>query len=252
MTNKLSCMKILCLSVVLIILITGCKKDNAKRNCLLNQAKFTSAGTPAEITSYEYDGQDRIKKITYSSSANTYEYFTDSVVISGENNRTTYFLGTGGLASSARMIFLQSVNNLQFDYVFTYDTEGFLTGEKTIFSQVINGNFFRDTSFTNYTVLNGNVVKAISTGWSDEQNYEYSTYSLPGNNPSLNLFPSAAGNFLGKAPKNLVSRIKDSGGNILADISYSFDPIRNIGTRIYKNPDPNGGIFTTEFTYHCN
>ena len=200
----------------LLLLFTACKKDHNVSECTLEQVKIYLDNALSSSIDYEYDDQERIKKIVDNGTSKTFTYYPDSVVVAGENNnpRTTYFLNNNGLAVSSKTLVTTSPHpmNVEFDHFYSYDATGFLVRDIEIFSQPFNGGTIRDTSVTNYIVSNGNIEKAISMASSgnSEMRFEYSALPLSTNNSFLNSFPSGTGDFLGKHPGNLVSKITES------------------------------------------
>ncbi len=228
-------------------LFSSCKKNNDAGVCRVSLVRSFTNGTLYNTANYEYD-DGRIKKISNSNANSplsiTFSYFSDSIVVSQNDMRTVYFLNNAGLATSAKTYFSVNPDGFQFDYVYTYNTEGYLIQEREIFSQIYYGNVVRDTNFTNYTVLNGNIIKETATNSTEEQ-FEYSQTRMPENDVALNPFPSHMGKFLGKSPINLISKSKNPNGNEADPYSYSFDPggkvkILTVGTS------------RNEFSYQCN
>src|SRR5688500_1313554 len=142
-------MRILLPAFILLLLLTACKKNEDQNNCILNKVELSSNNTTQTYT-YEYDAQGRISKI----GIRNFEYITDSVVITECNIREAYLLDNKGLAISSRKTFLANPDGLQEDYLYTYNAEGYLVKERSIFSQVYNGDILRDTAFNYYTILN--------------------------------------------------------------------------------------------------
>jgi Domain of unknown function (DUF4595) with porin-like fold len=236
-----------------IIFFAGCKKGNDRTTCVFTAYKLFINGSMNEDVGYEYDNQGRVAKVFSNFNTYGYEYFPDSVVKTSltDFGRTVYHLNNAGLADVATMTNPFASPGYRLDYVYTYDADGFLVQIREIFTQIHNGNTLHDTVFFYFTIQQGNIIKATSTQWSYEEHYEYATSPLPANNPVVNIFPSAYGKFMGKAPANLVSKIKNENGVVLAAFTYNFDLSGNLVKRTLVNPAP-GGTAVTEFTYQCN
>jgi hypothetical protein len=248
-------MKALLSFVLLLFIIVGCKKNRNYGSCRMTQLQNFDNGIMVSAVTYEYDVQGRIKKINQANSyINTYDYFADSVVLIGTSqqrgsSRTTYFLNSSGQAISAKTSLNPNPYGLQFDNLYTYNSDGYLIAEREIFSQVYNGNILRDTFYTNYTIVNGNVTKATRTN-SPDFTYQYTGNILPDNIPGLNPFPSREGSFKGKHPNNLVSNVI-SGGNT-DNYSYSFDRRGNVSELKVSSAGLPSTIRKTVFHYDCN
>ncbi len=245
-------MRIFIFFIIVYPLISGCKKDNNNAICRADGIQFFSNGTLSEKTTYEYNDQGKIKKITTIYGTRTYDYFPDSIVISEGNGRTVHYLGSNGLViSSKEKAIIPDPNQLHMDNTYTYDMEGYLIGNRFIFSQLYNGNIIRDTVYTNYTVSNGNIIKVTSTN-SYEEHFEYSTSILRENVAALNPFLSSQGSFFGKPPKNLIARITDSNGKDLQVYSYSFGLAGKVLEMTGIETGPPAGTTRTIFHYLCD
>lgn len=245
-------MRILLPTLILSLLLIACKKNKDQNNCILDKVELSSNNS-TQTDTYEYDTQGRISKIINTfSGIRHFEYFTDSVVITTNNIREVYLLDSKGLAISSKTTFFPNPNSLQDDYLYSYNADGYLIEERHIFSQVYNGDVLRDTAFNYYTILNGNVVVNNYTKAAQPMYIEYSSDLLSQNNPAFNPFKSGLGTFLGKPPRNLMSKIKAQNGDITLDITYSIDSFGKVtaATRTYAtNPTT---IEKNRFYYHCD
>ena len=212
----------------------SCKK-NQKETCLLSQADGYSNGTLSNSVKYSFDDKQRVKSIITGSSTAQYTYYNDSIVADFGNMYMTYYLNSNGLVTTSVTNFCNNPNNLRHDDTYTYDSQGFLTQWRSIFSQTFLGNIIKDTTITNYVISGGNVVRTYGKNV-PENFYEYSPLIMDFKNPALNMFPSAAGRFLGLSPLNLVSVIKDNTGATIITYSYLRD---NSGKVIQKNINEN-------------
>ena len=249
-------MKRLSLPVFIVFLFSGCKKNDnieeKKGKCLLEKAIVSFSNDPGWTASFEYDENDRLKTLIDGPSILSYAYFKDSVVITtNANSRTTYFLNSQGLAMTGKTTLPTSQDESQLDHTFTYNAEGYLIRHRQILSRLYLGNVIRDTTIEEFTIVNGNVVnaKSITPGVTSENEYEYSMAKMNANNPFLNEFPSSHGDFLGKAPVNLVVKEKVKDGATVADISYVYDAKGNIKTKTAANSYVTEYI---EFHYRCD
>jgi len=221
----------------LLVLLTACNKKNTYSICDLTQVEIISDGSPTTFINYQYDANGRIKRVITGPGADVYEYFTDSVVVISaatgppSSGRMTYSINSAGLATTARLTFNPNPNSLQIDYLYNYDAAGYLISEREIFSQLYNGVIIRDTTFRNYTVANGDIIKKTETNSTDII-YEYSADVMPDNVPMLNPFPSREGSFLGKHPVHLVS-------NGEGNYSYSFDRGKKVSEKKATYPGSN-------------
>lgn len=240
-------MRILLPAFILLLLLTACKKNEDQNNCILNKVELSSNNTTQTYT-YEYDAQGRISKI----GIRHFEYFTDSVVITEGNIREAYLLDNKGLAISSRKTFLANPDGLQEDYLYTYNAEGYLVEERSIFSQVYNGDILRDTAFNYYTILNGNIVMSNYSKATEPIYIEYSSGLLSQNNPVLNPFKSGMGSFLGKPLRNLMSKMKTQDGRIALDIAYSIDPFGKVTATTHTYATNPVTTQKNKFYYHCN
>jgi hypothetical protein len=239
-------MRILLFASCLCILFAGCNKKNTYSICDMTQVEIINEGSPTAFINYQYDAAGRVKKVFYGAGTDDYAYFPDSVVVTTTSSnippgygRMTYFLNSAGLATSAKRTFNPNPNGIQFDDVYTYDAAGYLIAERSIFSQLYNGNILRDTTYRTYTVMNGDIVKKTETNSTDVV-YEYSADAMPDNIPYLNNFPSREGSFLGKHPVHLMS--KGEGSN-----SYSFDRGKKVSQ---MNVTFQGTTTTTKVLFH--
>jgi hypothetical protein len=245
-------MRILLPAFILFLLLTACKKNEEKNNCTLSKIELSSNNV-VQMDTYEHDAQGRISKITSTSSGfRHFEYFTDSVVIAGNNKREVYLLDNRGLAISSRTTFFPNPNGLQEDYLYTYNVEGYLIEERCIFSQVYNGDILRDTAFNYYTILNGNVIMSNYTKATHPVYIEYSSDLLFQNNPVLNPFKSGMGSFLGKPLHNLISNLKDQDGNAISNTTYSIDPTGKVTATTHSYATNPVTTQKNKFYYDCN
>jgi hypothetical protein len=238
-----------------IFILVACKKDNDNSNCKLSNATYYNASnTITSNQKYDYDATGRIIKITElnSNTVSSYSYYPDSVVMKVNNSiPTVYYLGSNGLADSAFTNYIGSPELLKSYYKYTYNSEGFLTEERHIFSQLFNGNILLDTSYTTFTIANGNIVKISGTQMSEDEVYEYSSELSPSNNPTLSPWFGSRVSFLGKASKNLLSKTKNQSGVVLSEISYQSDKRQNIIKTTSKTIS-NGETSSIVYTYSCN
>ena len=256
-------MKILLFCACIFILVLACNKNDGKTLCHADQVQFFTDARLTHTINYEYDDQGRIKRTIDGITTFKYDYFTDSVVVtqtispSPGYSRITYFLNNAGLASSSKLISSSNVNGSQFDKTYTYDSEGYLTGERQIHSGLYNGIILHDTDYTSYSLINGNIIKRASWGayGAHELYFEYSALPLLANIPVLNPFPSSEGSFLGKKPTNLLSKTKPSNnGNTFDTISYSLGfggKVLQMTTTVTE-PRGGGGPETAQIHYRCD
>ena len=236
-------MKIKLFLIILVISAIGCEKHK-NENCLVTKTVSYFNGTPNGIYNYDYDDQRRVKTITNNQGFTvSFQYFKDSVVSEQLNGRTVYYLNSAGRADSARVRYTNNPNQLALDHKYTHDAEGFLTEERTIFSQLYNGAIIRDTTYDRYTIANGNIIKWQSTGATSDISYEYSSQAATSFLVNNGQLP-----FLGKSSKNLVAKTLDN-GVVLSVFTYQFDGNGNVTKSTESYP---GGGAVTDFTYNCN
>ena len=231
----------------ILIFLVSCHK-NKDFNCSVVSVQDVKSNS---ITNYQYDNNQRVTKVTSSTSPviSSIIYFADSVVESDNTSTSTYYLNNAGLATASQTN-ISGPNDLSFTDFYTYNNEGYLTKVIQIFSQVYNGNIIKDTSFFNFTIQNGNIVKEqiIQNGNVDEENYDFINIEAKANISYL-LKPFYNYEYLGKPSKNLVSTVNDKNGNLSYSVSYQFDFSGNI---ILTNTTGSSGTTILHYNYQCN
>lgn len=231
-------------------MFSACNKNDDKISWQPIREDIYLNGTLQWVNYYEYDNMQRIKKITNTSAANTtqeyvYDYYNDSVIINADGIRATYILNNAGLATSAVLNFLLNPDGIRLNYAFSYDANGYLIQEEVIFSQVSNGALLSDTSFRNYTIRNGNIIKQSGTQQPD-LNLEYNQMPSKGYTYEFWLQP---GPFLGKASVNLISATKDNTGQIGATYDYDLELRGRMRSKIVRTPEPSSMLIKYVYYY---
>ena len=233
----------------ILIFLVGCHKNKAF-DCSIVSVQDVKSNN---IINYQYDNNQRLTKLSSSTyppqDINSIIYFADSVVAFDNTSTSTYYLNNAGLATTSQTN-ISGPNNLSFTDFYTYNNEGYLTNVIEIFSQLYNGNIIKDTTFFNFTIQNGNIVKEqiIKNGNVDEENYDFINVEAKANISYL-LKPFYKYQFLGKPSKNLVSTVKDKNGNLSYSVSYQFDGLGNISQTTTGNST---GTTILHYNYQCN
>jgi YD repeat-containing protein len=236
-------MKIKQFLILLAIFAYSCEKDK-NQNCTIVKIVSTYNGNPTSILNYEYDDQGRIKRITDSQGSTTeFQYLKDSIVTLQPNTRSVYYLNNSGYADSSKVRYTVNPNQLALDNKYTYNSDGFLIEERTIFSQFYNGSILKDTSYNRFTIANGNIIKAQYPN-SPEILYEYSSQEAKHYLVNLSQLP-----FLGKSSKNLILKTLYSNGATQSSFTYQFDGDGNVSRSTESFPNASS---IRDFTYSCD
>jgi hypothetical protein len=225
----------------------SCKKSGSS-NCRLSfENHYDNGGVLVTATSYHYDDLGRVTRMTNGQFVTNLVYYTDSIVRMEGGETTTYYLNSNKMAFLSRTSFSPNPLLLAFEDSYTYDAEGHLTQVREIFSQLYNGSILRDTSFINFTMQNGNIIKESGTAMED-LNYEYANLQAPEHIAIIQkgLFTWS---FLGKPSRNLVSRITNNSGQVLTEYQYQFDSFGNIQKTSFTGSNGSGSI---QYGYNCD
>ena len=203
-------------------LFCSCKKQS-DRNCQLTSVQ--SGDISPTITTYEYDQQGRIVKVTVTSVPISLTYYSDSIVVDNASWIITYNIASSGLATTSKIRFLfPNPNQMTSEDNYTYDAEGYLIQARNISSQLVNGITIRDTFNARFTIQNGNITEY----WSNNVKigaYEY-TNLIAKENMAFTTHPIYQWPFLGRFSKNLMSSMTSSNGP--STFEYEFDDEKNI------------------------
>ena len=221
----------------------SCKKQSDAECKLTSIQSGTILPT---TTTYEYDQQGRIVKVT-GPLPSSLTYHPDSVVVVDASSITTYFIASSGLATTSKTRFsfphptqMTSENN------YTYNTERYLIQVQAISSQLVNGITIRDTFIARFTIQNWNVTEY----WTNNvlQNaYEYTNQEAK-ENMAFTTHPLYQWSFLGRPSKNLMSRMSSSNGP--STFEYEFDAKKNIIIRKEFKGLPGSAI--SYYNYQCD
>lgn len=225
----------------------GCKKQGSL------DCKLVSIQSQLPITgitkTYEYDDKGRIVKTVTPSITETVKYYPGSITITDQYLMSTYYLNSSGLAASSKISSIIPIpGQIGWDNNYSYNATGYLIQTRSIFSRLENGNLVRDTGFISFTIVNGNVTEYWS-GNVLNNTYEYTTLEAK-ENMAFTTHPLYQWPFLGKASKNLMSRMTGlpQGPSIF---EYVLDAEKNIIERKeYRSGSPGAAILY--YTYQCD
>ena len=226
------------LFILLCSVLASCKKDMSDTAPRLVNT-VTIDGNACTI-SYLYDGQNRLSSITQCDTAETYTYYTDSVVYVRMNSGVTaykyvYMMGNSGLATGYTKIASDgSVTN----YIFSYDAAK---------NHIKTTDITHPNTFVNYTVQNNNTVydssvsSLISSG-----NYTISRTFYANTENTINNVNYGKG-FLGNASANFkkTETFNTPDGIYTAEYIYTLDYLNGVQKRVTQ---VNG--ITTETRYY--
>jgi hypothetical protein len=190
------------LLVVIISLITSCKKDSSETSDALTEKCIVEMSSDYRLLKVTYNRD-------YSIDIKTFSYSEKEIIVNDATGIWIYYLNDNGLADSSRY------GSKSRKY--KYDSDGFLVSYRQY-----PGSAGYDIDNFRYTNMNGNRIAAYDV-WNDVSD----SYSF---NSSLNLIDieSFNGPFLGKLNNNLISRKRHQYGahgdeNITTNYEYRLN-----------------------------
>lgn len=223
-------------SVLLIGIYSGCKKDTHKiLNCKISTAKFPLTNS---VYTFTYNAQGKVSSISTGTNISTFTYAGDSVVMQTVNasnvviDKLVTIVNADGLAISTKDTYNYGNNwtNTVYEYNGTQVTRATATSSTSGTPQI-----------TNYAWSNGNLQSATTAGFTTT--YDYYTDRPRQNGDYLLLFQTVQG-FECIRSKNLVKTI-----NASINYEYEFGIDGNIKTLTSLQGNMTGVI---EFGYLCN
>ena len=225
--------------------LLSCKKQG-NRNCKL--ISIERGLFPPEKTTYEYDQQGRIIKITGPPGTTVVSYYSDSIVVTDPGTITAYYIASSGLAvtSRSRSSFPDQTQPIS-EYNYSYNTEGYLIQMGGVYSRLVNGIPTRDTFNWSFTIQDGNITEYRS-GNVIVRSYQY-TNLMAKENIAFTNQPVYQWPFLGKFSRNLISRMPTFTGSVRFE--YEFDAESNlIKRKEFHTGSP--GNATSYYNYQCD
>jgi len=225
----------------------SCKKQGSRDCKLISiQGQLPIAGI---TKTYEYDDNGRIVKTVTPSITEAVKYYPDSITITDRYLLSTYYLNSSGLATSSKITYTIPIpGEIGWDNDYSYNADGYLIQARNIFSRMENGNLVKDTGFITFTIVNGNITEY----WNGNvlvNTYEYTTLEAK-ENMAFTTHPLYQWPFLGKASKNLMSRMTGLPQGP-STFDYVFDGEKNIIERKeFRSGSPGAAILY--YTYQCD
>lgn len=237
------------LSLIIFLIITGCKKTTEKKS----ECRIGKIITPFSTEIFNYDTQGRILSVNEGNSTVTFTYKEDSIIRQG-TWKSVYALNANGLLAFERREYNSSGTQWERR---TYEYDGMQIKKMT--SNSYSGNFVRT-----YIWNNGNLMSEHTLGANYSQliQYEYYTdkpyrtgdihsWDLLENGVEFihnkNLLKKYTSTYIDNSPTNPTPGVPETE---TANYSYAFDndgKIKSI-TAIENNSEPT--VYTYE--YHCN
>lgn len=242
-------MKKVFIALTAIVVMASCKKENvvtpsipAETKLLAKATYVWDNGTP-QTNEYTYDAQGRIIEFKEDNRTTTFNYVSPASVIATEKKNADNSLnGTKECEINAKgyitkMVFKNPAGAVTYTYEYTYNAEGYMSGQKGIYP---NGN----TLDFLYSYADGNLVSSklyYDNVFNSQTDYVY-------DKTKVNKFPVGKGaywnviQFWGKGSKNLATEIKatNTSGTVTWHRQMAFEldadgyTIKIIGTDMFS------------------
>jgi hypothetical protein len=253
-------MKHLSIFLLLLSLLTSCKKEKTRNPNSIEKAKLSKVeylynGQPDYTETYAYDGKGRLSGYTYDIDVETFEYVEDNFLkVTRRHKETNVIAGfyeavLNDKGAITDLKFKDANGQLGAHYTYTYDAEGYMIKRKSVNVSV---NFIWEVE---YKIMNGNLlsVKVFQNGihtYSGEYSFDNTHEATVPHTPDY-LWISAT--LFGKPLKNVATAYKlykVADGSLVANDIYTnqYDATGRLKTQSvdYKLPGKKG-IYN--FTY---